>query len=160
MKLSRIQSDSKKVILRERPDVVQIFDESNTMISKKIAHRLTVSGYLTKAGNPSCYSDLPKEITRELIDRIVDFCLAEPGDTRQHLLAEDIRHGRIDVRGSPMREALQLHRAEKAASKALLQLRPRHGCKQGIRLANDAYLRHKTRPSTTLRKAFSRSTSA
>ncbi|MCE0506577.1 UDP-N-acetylglucosamine 2-epimerase (non-hydrolyzing) [Roseivivax sp. GX 12232] len=120
--LGAILTQTEKVLVQEKPDAVLILGDTNSAISAIMARRLKIPVYHMEAGNRSYDRNVPEETNRRLVDHIADFNLVYTEHARRHLLSEGLEHRRIYLTGSPMREVLEYHRAEIAASNILRKL--------------------------------------
>lgn len=120
--LGAILTQTEKVLLQEKPDAVLILGDTNSAISAIMARRLKIPVYHMEAGNRSYDRNVPEETNRRLVDHIADFNLVYTEHARRHLLSEGLEHRRIYLTGSPMREVLEHHRADIAASDILRKL--------------------------------------
>jgi UDP-N-acetylglucosamine 2-epimerase (non-hydrolysing) len=66
---------------------------------------------------------VPEEINRRIVDHISDINLPYTEHARRYLLAEGLRPETVIKTGSPMREVLEHHAADIAASRALQRLK-------------------------------------
>lgn len=120
--LGAILSQTETVIASEKPDAVLVLGDTNSAISAIMARRMKVPVYHMEAGNRSYDRNVPEETNRRLVDHIADFNLVYTEHARRHLLSEGLHHRRIYLTGSPMREVLEHHRAQFAASDVLERL--------------------------------------
>jgi UDP-N-acetylglucosamine 2-epimerase len=120
--LGAIITKSERVLLEEQPDALLILGDTNSAISSIMARRLRIPVYHMEAGNRSYDRNVPEETNRTLVDHICDFNLVYTEHARRHLLSEGIRHRRIYLTGSPMREVLEHYRPAIDASKILEEL--------------------------------------
>jgi len=120
--LGAILIQTEKVLVQEKPDAVLILGDTNSAISAIMARRLKIPVYHMEAGNRSYDRNVPEETNRRLVDHIADFNLVYTEHARRHLLSEGLEHRRIYLTGSPMREVLEHHRADIAASGILRKL--------------------------------------
>jgi len=125
--LGEILIKTEEVLLKEKPDAVLALGDTNSAISLLMAKRMKIPTYHMEAGNRSFDANVPEEINRKLVDHISDFNLVYTEHARRHLLSEGLSHRFIYLTGSPMREVLDTHKKNIAASSILkeLDLRPK-----------------------------------
>jgi UDP-N-acetylglucosamine 2-epimerase len=117
--LGSILSGTERVILAEKPDAFVVLGDTNSCISAVIAKRLKVPVYHMEAGNRCFDENVPEETNRRLVDHVADYNLVYSEHARRNLLAEGIHPSRILLTGSPMKEVLESHLADFAASTIL-----------------------------------------
>jgi UDP-N-acetylglucosamine 2-epimerase len=113
---------AERVIDTERPDAVLVLGDTNSCIAALMARRMKVPVYHMEAGNRCFDLNVPEETNRRLIDHVSDFNLVYTEHARRNLLAEGLHPRRILLTGSPMREILEHHRPQIAASTVLTRL--------------------------------------
>ena len=107
-------------VLREvQPDGVLVLGDTNSCISAVIAKRMKIPVYHMEAGNRCFDENVPEETNRRLVDHVADFNLVYTEHARRNLLHEGLHPRRILLTGSPMREVLDVHRANIDASDVL-----------------------------------------
>lgn len=111
------------VIAREEPDALLLLGDTNSCLAAIAAKRRKVPVFHMEAGN-RCFDDrVPEEINRRIVDHISDINLPYTEHARRYLLSEGIRPETVIKTGSPMREILEHHAADIAASRALQRLK-------------------------------------
>jgi UDP-N-acetylglucosamine 2-epimerase len=120
--LGAILEKSEVVLRKEKPDALLVLGDTNSAISTIMARRLRIPVYHMEAGNRSYDRNVPEETNRTLVDHISDFNLVYTEHARRQLLAEGVKHRRIYLTGSPMREVLDYYRHEINASGILKKL--------------------------------------
>ncbi len=111
------------VLARELPDALLLLGDTNSCLASIAAKRRKVPVFHMEAGN-RCFDDrVPEEINRRIVDHISDINLPYTEHARRYLLNEGIRPETIIKTGSPMREVLEHHAADIAASRALQRLK-------------------------------------
>jgi len=111
------------VLEREAPDALLLLGDTNSCLAAIAAKRRKVPVFHMEAGN-RCFDDrVPEEINRRIVDHISDINLPYTEHARRYLLAEGIRAETVIKTGSPMREILEHHAADIAASQALKKLK-------------------------------------
>jgi UDP-N-acetylglucosamine 2-epimerase (non-hydrolysing) len=111
------------VLERESPDALLLLGDTNSCLAAIAAKRRKVPVFHMEAGN-RCFDDrVPEEINRRIVDHISDINLPYTEHARRYLLAEGIRAETVIKTGSPMREILEHHAADIAASQVLKRLK-------------------------------------
>lgn len=111
------------VLERETPDALLLLGDTNSCLAAIAAKRRKVPVFHMEAGN-RCFDDrVPEEINRRIVDHISDINLPYTEHARRYLLAEGIRAETVIKTGSPMREILEHHAADIAASQVLKKLK-------------------------------------
>jgi len=115
------------VLANEMPDALLLLGDTNSCLAAIAAKRRKVPVFHMEAGN-RCFDDrVPEEINRRIVDHISDINLPYTEHARRYLLDEGLRPETVIKTGSPMREVLEHHATDIAASRALqrLKLAPR-----------------------------------
>ena len=120
--LGEILIKTEEVLLKEKPDAVLALGDTNSAIGLLMAKRMKIPTYHMEAGNRSFDANVPEEINRKLVDHISDFNLVYTEHARRHLLSEGLAHRFIYLTGSPMREVLNAHKGNIAASTILKKI--------------------------------------
>ncbi len=120
--LGDIIGKTETVLVAEEPDAFLVLGDTNSALSVIMAKRLKIPTYHMEAGNRCFDANVPEETNRRLVDHTSDFNLAYTQHARRNLLGEGIHPRRILLTGSPMREVLNLYRAEIDASDALAEM--------------------------------------
>jgi UDP-N-acetylglucosamine 2-epimerase len=113
---------TEQVLLEERPDALLILGDTNSCIAALMAKRMRIPVYHMEAGNRCFDENVPEETNRRLVDHVADFNLVYTEHARRNLLAEGLPPRRIQLTGSPMKEVLDHHRSDIAASEVLADL--------------------------------------
>lgn len=121
--IANIISKSEKVLLKEMPDAVLIFGDTNSALAVIIAKRLKMPIFHMEAGNRCFDENVPEEINRKIIDHISDINLPLTENARLYLIQEGIHPGTIYVTGSPTAEILDYNKKQIEASKILKELK-------------------------------------
>ena len=111
-----------KVLEKKKPDAVLILGDTNSSIAGIMAKRMKIPIYHMEAGNRCFDLNVPEEINRKIIDHISDFNLVYTEHARRHLLSEGLRHCRIYLTGSPMKEVLLTNMDKIQSARILEQL--------------------------------------
>ena len=64
---------TRKVLLKEKPDVFLIYGDTNSTYSALVAKSLKIPVFHMEAGNRSFDQRIPEEINRKIIDHISNF---------------------------------------------------------------------------------------
>lgn len=111
------------VLAREAPDALLLLGDTNSCLAAIAAKRRKVPVFHMEAGN-RCFDDrVPEEINRRIVDHISDINLPYTEHARRYLIGEGIRAETVIKTGSPMREILEHHAADIAASRVLKRLK-------------------------------------
>jgi UDP-N-acetylglucosamine 2-epimerase (non-hydrolysing) len=116
-----------RVLLAEKPDVVIVQGDTNTVLAGALAVRKlrTAPSYLTtrlahvEAGLRSFDGTMTEEVNRIVADQLADYNFAPSEKAKQHLLREGISSDRIFVTGNTIVDAV-MHAAEASASSAII----------------------------------------
>jgi UDP-N-acetylglucosamine 2-epimerase (non-hydrolysing) len=96
-----------QVLLKEKPDVVLVEGDTNTVLAGALAAtKLHIKVGHVEAGLRSYDRTMPEEINRVLTDHISDFCFAPTEQSRQTLLREGIEENKIFVTGNTIVDAV------------------------------------------------------
>jgi len=121
--IANIISKSEEVLLKEMPDAIFIFGDTNSALAAIIAKRMKIPIFHMEAGN-RCFSEsVPEEINRKIIDHISDINIPLTENARLYLIQEGIPPGTIYVTGSPTAEILDYYKKQIEASKILKELK-------------------------------------
>ncbi len=125
--IGQILERSEELFLKYRPDRLLILGDTNSGISVIVARRLGIPVYHMEAGN-RCFDDrVPEEVNRRVIDHCSSVLMPYTHRSKENLLREGIPGERIFVTGNPIKEVIDLHEAQIAASKVLGELEINEG---------------------------------
>lgn len=97
----KIMAGVEKVIGAEKPDIVLVQGDTNTVIAGALAaSKLHVKVGHVEAGLRSYDRTMPEEINRVVADHISDYLFAPTKNSRQNLLREGIAEEKIHVTGN------------------------------------------------------------
>lgn len=110
------------VLERERPDALLLYGDTNTCLSVIPAKRRKIPVFHMEAGNRCFDQRVPEELNRKVVDHLSDVNLPLTEHARRYLLAEGLRPETVIKIGSTMKEVLDHHAAQIAASPVLARL--------------------------------------
>jgi UDP-N-acetylglucosamine 2-epimerase (non-hydrolysing) len=105
-----------KILLKERPDVVLVEGDTNTVLAGALAaSKLHIKVGHVEAGLRSHDRSMPEEVNRVLTDHCSDFLFAPTKQSQQILFSEGIPHDRVFITGNTIVDAVaqNLQLAEK-----------------------------------------------
>jgi len=103
----KILTGIEKILLKEKPDVVLIQGDTNTVLAGALAAaKLHIKVGHVEAGLRSYDRNMPEEINRVLADHCSDFLFAPTEKSRQVLLKEGISDEKIFVTGNTIVDAV------------------------------------------------------
>ena len=104
---AKILSGIEKVLLAERPDVVLVQGDTNTVLAGALAAaKLHIKVGHVEAGLRSYDRQMPEEINRILTDHCSDYLFAPTEKTKKILLSEGIPENKIFVTGNTIVDAV------------------------------------------------------
>jgi UDP-N-acetylglucosamine 2-epimerase (non-hydrolysing) len=96
-----------KVLIKERPDIVLVEGDTNTVLAGALAAaKLHIKIGHIEAGLRSYFREMPEEINRVLTDHCSDFLFAPTKQAKEILLKEGISGKRIFVTGNTIVDAV------------------------------------------------------
>ncbi|MGC3996944.1 MAG: UDP-N-acetylglucosamine 2-epimerase (non-hydrolyzing) [Anaeromyxobacter sp.] len=115
------------VLESERPDALLIYGDTNSCLCVIPAKRRKIPVFHMEAGNRCFDQRVPEELNRKVVDHLSDVNMPLTEHARRYLLAEGLRPETVIKTGSTMKEVLDHHAPDIAASRALeaLGLAPR-----------------------------------
>nr|WP_270943379.1 UDP-N-acetylglucosamine 2-epimerase (non-hydrolyzing) [Romboutsia lituseburensis] len=96
-----------KLILKEHPDAILIYGDTNTCLSVIAAKKNKIPIFHMEAGNRCFDLRVPEEINRKIVDHISDINFTLTEHARKYLEAEGIRPETIIKSGSSMKEVFK-----------------------------------------------------
>lgn len=106
----KILAGIEKVLLEEKPDIVLVQGDTNTVLAGALAaSKLHIKVGHVEAGLRSYDRNMPEEINRVLTDHISDFCFAPTEEAKKILLSEGISDKQIFVTGNTIVDAVNQH---------------------------------------------------
>jgi UDP-N-acetylglucosamine 2-epimerase len=107
--ISRIWVGLEKIILKEKPNLVVVFGDTNSTIGGALsASKLHIPLMHIEAGCRSFNKDMPEEINRIVVDHVSDYLLTPNTEGLNNLLSEGIPRKKIRVVGSIIVDACKL----------------------------------------------------
>ncbi len=110
------------VMLREKPDALLIYGDTNSCLGAIAAKRHRVPVFHMEAGNRCFDERVPEELNRRMLDHLSDINMPLTEHGRDHLVREGIRPETIIKTGSCMAEVLAHFRDRIDASDVLARL--------------------------------------
>ena len=98
--ISNVISKSEKIFLKEKPDAVVVYGDTNSCLSVISAKRLKIPIFHFEAGNRSFDQNVPEELNRKIVDHVSDINFVLTEHARRYLLAEGIRPETVFKTGS------------------------------------------------------------
>ena len=120
--MGAILAKSYEILRDERPDALLILGDTNSALSAISAKRLKIPIFHMEAGNRCWDWNVSEMVNRTIVDHIADINLPYTENSRRYLLAEGVDGKTMFVTGSPMREVLEAHKEQIAASDVLARL--------------------------------------
>ena len=110
-----------------KPDRLLVLGDTDSALSAYVAKRMGIPVFHMEAGN-RCFDDrVPEEVNRRVIDHASDVLMPYTNRSRDNLIREGIHTSRIVVTGNPIKEVMDHHREQIAASRALDELGVENG---------------------------------
>ncbi|WP_116112733.1 non-hydrolyzing UDP-N-acetylglucosamine 2-epimerase [Austwickia chelonae] len=120
--LGGVLTKVEQAIQEESPDALLVLGDTNSCIAAVMARRMRVPVYHMEAGNRCFDLNVPEETNRRMVDHVSDYNLVYTEHARRNLLAEGMHPRRVLLTGSPMKEVLDHHAGQFAASTVLADL--------------------------------------
>lgn len=118
--LANIFSQTEEVMLKEKPDVVFVLGDTNSVLSVILAKRMHIPVFHMEAGTRCFDWEHPEEVNRVVIDHISNYNLAYTEHNRRNLIKEGLPNQEILVTGTPMREVLEYY-ADKIGTSTIIE---------------------------------------
>ena len=120
--ISKVIEKSEEVIIKEKPDAVVIYGDTNSCLSVISAKRNKIPIFHMEAGNRCFDQRVPEEINRKIVDHISDVNLTYSELSRKNLLREGKPTSTVIKVGSPMFEVYKKNQKKIDSSKILEKL--------------------------------------
>lgn len=104
---------------KERPDALLLYGDTNSCLCVIPAKRRKIPVFHMEAGNRCFDARVPEELNRKIVDHLSDVNMPLTEHARRYLLDEGLRPETVIKIGSPMKEVLDYHATEIAASRVL-----------------------------------------
>lgn len=117
--IANVISKTEKVLLKEKPDAVVVYGDTNSCLSVITAKRLKIPIFHFEAGNRSFDQNVPEELNRKIVDHISDINFVLTEHARRYLLSEGIRGDSIFKTGSFMPEVFYNYKKNFESDKIL-----------------------------------------
>ncbi len=121
--ISKVIEKSEEVIIKEKPDAVVIYGDTNSCLSVISAKRNKIPIFHMEAGNRCFDQRVPEEINRKIVDHLSDINFVLTEHARKYLESEGINKNLIIKTGSHMYEVLQKYKKNFIKSKILAKLK-------------------------------------
>ena len=121
--ISNVISKIEKVFIKEKPDGIVVYGDTNSCLSVITAKRLKIPIFHFEAGNRSFDQNIPEELNRKIVDHISDINFVLTEHARRYLLNEGIRGDNIFKTGSFLPEIFQNFKKELSSSTILNKLK-------------------------------------
>jgi UDP-N-acetylglucosamine 2-epimerase (non-hydrolysing) len=111
-----IMAGVEKILTEEKPDVVLVQGDTNTVLAGTLAaskcyvrgpQKLPILVGHVEAGLRSCDRTMPEEINRIIADHVADYCFAPTDMAKENLLHEGIDEKKIVVTGNTIVDAVR-----------------------------------------------------
>ena len=120
--IAQIISKSEEVMMKEEPDAILLYGDTNSCLSVMSAKRLKIPVFHMEAGNRCFDQRVPEELNRKVLDHLSDINMVLTEHARRYLIAEGIRPETIIKTGSHMDEVLGYYQPMIEKSDILSQL--------------------------------------
>jgi len=104
--ISSILEKVERVLLKEKPDAVTVYGDTNSCLSVIAAKKLKIPIFHFEAGNRSFDQNVPEEINRKIVDHLSDVNFVLTEHARRYLLNEGLSADRVFKTGSHLFEVL------------------------------------------------------
>lgn len=111
-----------RVLAETQPDAMLLLGDTNSCLAVIAAKRRKIPIFHMEAGNRCFDQRVPEEVNRKIVDHVSDINLTYTEHARRYLLAEGQRPEMVIKTGSPMKEVLDWHADQIAASDVLNRL--------------------------------------
>lgn len=104
--ISKIISTTYDVLVKEKPDAILIYGDTNSCLSVIVAKRLKIPVFHMEAGNRCFDQRVPEELNRKIVDHLSDINLPISDHARNYLEREGLAPQTVIKIGSSMPEVL------------------------------------------------------
>jgi len=125
--LGNIVSSSFSLFEKIEPDALLVLGDTNSALCILPAKRLKIPIFHMEAGNRCFDMNVPEEINRKVADHLADINLTYTENSRRYLLSEGFRKDHVFCTGSPLKEVLEVHKAQIEKSNILKALNLQKG---------------------------------
>jgi UDP-N-acetylglucosamine 2-epimerase len=119
--ISSVLEKIEKVLIKEKPDAVAVYGDTNSCLSVIAAKKLKIPIFHFEAGNRSFDQNVPEEINRKIVDHLSDVNFVLTEHARRNLLNEGLPTDRIFKTGSHLFEVLEKYKFFINNSKILIK---------------------------------------
>ena len=124
--ISSVLQKIEKVLIKEKPDAVAVYGDTNSCLSVIAAKKLKIPIFHFEAGNRSFDQNVPEEINRKIVDHLSDVNFVLTEHARRNLLSEGLPADRIFKTGSHLFEVLEKYKFFINNSKILKKEKLKH----------------------------------
>lgn len=104
----RLLIEIERVLLDERPDIVLVEGDTNTVLAGGLAaSKLRIKVGHVEAGLRSYDRNMPEEMNRVLTDHLADLLFAPTSEARENLMREGVSADKIFVTGNTIVDAVR-----------------------------------------------------
>jgi UDP-N-acetylglucosamine 2-epimerase (non-hydrolysing) len=121
--IAEIISKSYDVMLKEKPDALLLYGDTNSCLSIISAKKLKIPVFHMEAGNRCFDQRVPEEINRKIVDHLSDINMVLSENARQYLIEEGVKADTIFNTGSHLPEILDFYKNEILKSQILRKLK-------------------------------------
>ena len=120
--ISQIISKSYDVLVKEKPDAILLYGDTNSCLSVIVAKRLKIPVFHMEAGNRCFDERVPEELNRKIVDHLSDINMPISDHARKYMEREGISPETIIKIGSSMPEVLNNQKKKINSSNILSRL--------------------------------------
>lgn len=120
--ISNIISKSYDVLIKEKPDAILLYGDTNSCLSVIVAKKLQIPIFHMEAGNRCFDERVPEELNRKIVDHLSDINMPISEHARKYMEREGIPPETIIKVGSSMPEVLNNQKNKIKSSKILSKL--------------------------------------
>ena len=149
--VAKIISQTEKIIIKEKPDIMLILGDTNSGLSAIVAAHYGVKIIHLEAGMRAYDFRMPEDKNRMLIDHLSSILLPYTNYSRENLIRENIHPSKIYVIGNPIIEVINYFLPKIQKSKILEKMKLK---KQGY-IVVTAHRSENVNDENNLKKIFS-----